>query len=411
MFKKINDFKKDAFVRGSLALFIMINIFNFLNYFFHFSMARLLGPADYGILTVLMSFVYIFYIPSEAIQTIVTKYVSRLNIKNESGKIKDLTYRSLKKGFRYSIFLFLLFLPFAFFLSIFLNIDFLLLIITSTILFYVFSISIMRGVLQGKKKFTWLGINMIIESLFKVLLAIAFVLVGWKVYGAIGGLLMASLIALFSIFFAINEILISKKEKTDFNEAYSYGIPVLIATISIVLFYSLDIILVKGFFTDELAGKYAVASMLGKIIFFGTSAIGKTMFPLTSEIHEKGKDPLKILIRALEIVSILSVIALIIYLFFPKLIIGVLFGPEYVSISNILFIIGLAFTFLSISYVIILYNLSINKTKKLSVILPSFVILLIVLLSIFHSSLIQFSIIVLIINFLVFIYSLFLLKK
>jgi len=51
-----------------------------------------------------MSFVYIFYMPSEAIQTIITKYTNKLNINNEFGKIKDLMYRSLKMGFKYSFF-------------------------------------------------------------------------------------------------------------------------------------------------------------------------------------------------------------------------------------------------------------------------------------------------------------------
>ncbi len=41
--------------RGAIILLVMINIYNVLNFAFHFSMARLLGPADYGILAVLMS--------------------------------------------------------------------------------------------------------------------------------------------------------------------------------------------------------------------------------------------------------------------------------------------------------------------------------------------------------------------
>ena len=60
--------------------------------------------------------------------------------------------------------------------------------------------------------------------------------------------------------------------------------------LAIVLMYSLDIILAKRFFSAEDAGKYAVISMLGKMIFFGTAAIGKAMFPFTSENYESGKE-------------------------------------------------------------------------------------------------------------------------
>ena len=84
----LEKIKKDGLIRGSLVMFIMIGIFNVLNYVFQMSMARLLGPADYGILAVLMSIVYIFGIPSEAIQTVITRYTSKLGIKKENGKIR-----------------------------------------------------------------------------------------------------------------------------------------------------------------------------------------------------------------------------------------------------------------------------------------------------------------------------------
>src|SRR3989338_1959753 len=86
--------------RGAFILFITINIFNLLNFLFHFSMGRLLGPAAYGILAVLMSLVYIYNIPSEAIQNIISRYTSKFNIKKEHGKIKSLLFKGLFKGIK-----------------------------------------------------------------------------------------------------------------------------------------------------------------------------------------------------------------------------------------------------------------------------------------------------------------------
>ena len=97
MYKKIRKLSGEEIFRGGIVLLIMVNIFNFLNYLFHFSMARLLTPADYGVLAVLMSLVYIFTIQGEGIQTIVSRYTTRFNIKKQYGKIKYLLVRSLKK--------------------------------------------------------------------------------------------------------------------------------------------------------------------------------------------------------------------------------------------------------------------------------------------------------------------------
>jgi len=407
---KIKNIMGDELIKGSLILFVMINVFNFLNYIFHFSMARMLGPSDYGVLAVLMSVIYIFTIPSESIQTIVTKYTSKFNIKKEYGKIKDLLYRSMKKGFLFSLLIFIIFILISFFLSSFLKIKFYLFFLTGLFIFYVFFIPIMRGILQGRKKFTELGLNMIMESSIKVLLAITLVLTGLKVYGAMAAVLISGLITFIFVFFFLKEILSSKRKRGDFKGIYSYGLPVFVAIISVVLIYSLDIILAKRFFSGEIVGEYAAASMIGKMIFFGTYAIGKAMFPLTSETHEVGKETKKILGKSLKIVSVLSGIALVFYLFFPKLIIRILFGSAYVNGAGILFILGLAFTFLAFSNIIILYELSIGK-RHFPFILLFFVILQVILLSIFNSNLVEFSFVILIVNFLMFVYNLFILLK
>lgn len=407
----LKKLRKDELIRGSFVLFIMMNIFNFFNYLFHFFMARFLGPVDYGVLAVLMSIVYILAIPSEAIQTIISGYTSRFNVKKEYGKMKDLLYRSLKKGFVAALILFILYIPVAFLLAGFLNIQVYLLILTGLLIFYVFLFPILRGILQGRKKFKQLGFNMDIESFLKLILSIVFVFIGWRVYGAMTAVIMAGVIAFFLIFIYIKEIIKSEKKKADFKGIYSYSYPIFITMIAIVLIYSLDIILAKRFFSAELAGQYAVISMLGKMIFFGTAAIGKAMFPFTSENYESGKETESLFKKSMKITLILIGLTLIVFLLLPKLIISVLFGSAYVSASGILYIIGLAFSFISIANIILLYKLSTKRIRKASIFLLFFVVLQIILLGLFHSSLVQFSLALLAVNFLMFLYTLFLIRK
>ena len=49
-------------------------------------MARMLGPSDYGILAVLISFTYIFTIPTSAIQIAVSKKIAIFNVKKNMIK-------------------------------------------------------------------------------------------------------------------------------------------------------------------------------------------------------------------------------------------------------------------------------------------------------------------------------------
>ena len=414
MFEKIRNLKKDELVRGSMILIIMLGLFNVLNYIFQMSMAKLLGPADYGILAVLMSFVYIFGIPSEAIQTIITRYASRFNSKKQYGKMKDLLYRSMKKGMVFSIIVFLIFFILSFWFSGILKINTWLLIITGLIIFSAFISPIIRGILQGQKRFFGMGGNFILESLTKVIFSIILVLIGFKVYGAITGVIIGISIAFLFGIFLIRKVIKAKRKASKFTGIYSYNLPVIIAMTSIVLIYSIDIIIARIIFNPETAGIYAFVSLIGKTIFFSSSAIGKAMFPLASEHFSNKIKTGKLLKKSVIITSLISGFALIFFLLIPKQIIYIisLGSSQYLSASGVLFTLGLAFTFASFTHLLILYGLSIDRIKKSSYFLLLFFILeaeLLIFLG--GSSLMVFSIIILVVNLLMMLFSIYLIKR
>ena len=396
--------------KGALVLFITINLFNFLNFLFHFSMGRMLGPEDYGILAVLMSLIYIYAIPTEAIQNIISRYTSRFNLKKEHGKIKFLLLKSLNKSFKISIILFLFLILIGIFLSLFLQINFWLIFITNLFIFFSVSIPITRGVLQGRKKFSSLGINMVIEAILKLVFAISLVIFGLKVYGAITGALLGVFAGLiFSIYFN-KDILKTKEQKTSFDGIYLQSVPYFITIFVVFISLSLDIILAKRFFSPELAGQYAVLSMLGKMIFFGTFAISKTMFPLTSEKHDSNKDPSKLFKKSMLIIVLLCSFAVLIYGLFPKLVIMILYGNQYTSMAPFLIYSALALSFLALTNAVFMYSLSLNRLKKYYY-LFLFPLIQVILLVLFHNTILEYIFALMVSNIVMFIGSLFFIKR
>src|SRR3989344_4136364 len=132
----MKKFLSSEFGKGAFVLFITINIFNFLNFIFHFSMGRLLGPADYGVLVVLMSIVYIFSIPTETIQNLISRYTSKFNVKKENGKINFMMKKSLRGVFKISFWIFIGAVILSFPLSSFLRINFWLLFTVNILILY-----------------------------------------------------------------------------------------------------------------------------------------------------------------------------------------------------------------------------------------------------------------------------------
>jgi len=411
----ISNIKKDELVYGSVVLLFLIGLFNFFNYIFQISMANLLGPEEFGVVAVLMSIVYIISIPAETIQTIVSKYTSKFNAKKENGKIKDLLIKATDKGIKFSIIIFLIFIPLSFFLSKILKIEFFLILLTGTILFYVFTIPIQRGILQGKKRFAQMGGSLALESFVKVVFAIFLVSIGLKSYGAILGVIISCIVAgVWIVTFMLKDVINSERMSEKFLGIYTENFSLLIAITSIVIIYSLDIILARIFFEPKIAGQYAFVSLLGKVILFISLAVSKSMFPISSQNFEEGKKTNFLLRKAVIIVAGISLIISLIYFFIPEMIIKVisLGSKEYTSLSGILFILGLAYSLLSLTNVLILYRASVNKlSKKIGYSFFVFVLLMVIAMFLFRETLLSFSLAFLSVNTIMFLYSLLLLKK
>lgn len=404
MIKKIKQLKNDELLKSSIILFLLFSIFNLLNYFYHFFMARVLGPVDYGTLSVLLSFFYIFSIPSEAMQMIVSRYTSKYLIKKEYGKIKELYLKSLTKGLTLSLFCYIALAIIGGIMGYVLKIDLFLFFITALIIIPIFIIPLSRGILQSEKRFKEMGLNIVFESLIKLIVSIVLVYLGTRVYGAILGVLIGFIGSFFLGLIPIKELFKEKKEEIETKIIYDYGWKVFIIMFSWILLYNLDVIIAKRFFMPEIVGKYAVASLLGKMIFFGTVAISKSMFPFSTEKHEQKQNTTVLLKKSIILSLLCSSIFLIVYLLFPSQIIGLLFGSQYIEVANILFLLGLSFTFTSLITILIFYLLSTEEVRRTVFYLPIFVVIQVLMLSIFNSTLVQYSTALLVSNIILFIF-------
>ncbi|MBS3091786.1 oligosaccharide flippase family protein [Candidatus Pacearchaeota archaeon] len=399
-------------IKGSIILSIMFNIFNFLNFLFQFFMARLLGPADYSVLAVLMAFLYFVAIPSESIQTLMTKYSAKFNSQRKIGEINYLLKRVFSKGLLIALGVFIISIPFTYAFSYFLGINFLVFLLTSLMIFSIPLLPASRGVMQGIKKFNTLGFNMVSEATIKLAISIGLVFIGFGVYGAMIGVILGTISAFALSLIPLKRIINSKKEAVNTSKIYSYSMPILFSLLAVFLVQSIDVILAKRFFDPVIAGQYAVVNLAGKIIFFATVAISKTMLPLSSENFENNNEynTKKIFYRALIMVVGICLIISAIYALFPSKIIQLLFGSQYIDASHILLNMSLAFTFISLANIILIYGISINKSVKLSFLII-FVVIEIGLLWGFHQNIYMYSLAMIASSLLLLIGSLFVLLR
>lgn len=357
---------------GSAIMFVGNMGSNVINYAYHLIMGRLLGPIDYGILASLYSILYmVSIIPSSASVSIV-KFIS-------SSKDTELysMYESIRRLiFKLAIVLSLVMLLISPFVSNFLNIqNIVLVILISPILFFSLITLTNQSTSQGLLKFMGSVMPTIISSSFKLLTGVGLILVGWSVFGAMSGVFIGAVFACyFSANFIKRNITVTKIKLIDLKPFFKYSGPVLLQSLAFTSIFTVDVILVKHFLDPFSAGIYAAISTLGKIIFFATSSVSVTMFPVISKRKALNQSYLKVFFASFLITAIIGIAITFFYWIFPNIAIGVLYGKKYLSAETDLVWMGIFMLFYTLSHLLVNFFLSIGKLKIVFIPLVSAVI-------------------------------------
>ncbi len=407
MFKYINTHlnKNDQLLKHSLVILIGSSLANILNYFYQLAMGRLLGPAEYGILGALFSVMYVATFSLGTIKTVVMKFTSEYA--EEPGKIKSLMKYSFEKLALYGSIGFILFLLASVSLAKFLNIDNpVLIVLTGIFLFLSVLTPIPMGVLNGLEKYMPMNVVGVVVALVKLLLGVAAVSLSYGVFGALVALDLSQVLAIVVPLVVLLPFLRVDKEKIEHVDLLKYSLPVFVGITMMNLFVNIDVLLVKHYFTSVEAGYYAAASIIGKTILFGTSALVIVMFPKVSKESNNSSPLLK---STLFYTFVMAATASALFFIVPTFISNSLFGKAY-EISSYVGLFGLALGIFSLSNVLMNYHLALNNTSFVYWLIP-FLLLEVGAITIFHSSLKEVIQVVLVTNVLLAGFLLFMTQK
>jgi len=408
---------KAKFKRNVFTKLLMLIVAAIASYAFYFIVARILNVEEYGLLYSLIALTYIFTVPHETIRTVIARYTVELAAKKEYGKIKGFFFAAVKTVFCYSFVAFIIFLISLPFLTELFHASTANMIIIGTSLLVAFLLPVIWGMLQGMQSFGHLGLNNSIEGLVKLIIAVGLILLGLGVNGALISIPMSMAIAFFAGFWPLRKILRSKTEKFKGDKAIvRYSLAAFVIFLLFIALYSVDTILARYYLSARLSGLYSSLSMMSKTVLFVSITITRVMFSAVAEqSHKKLKtkkeqgDRQILFTAGLYVLSIVAVF-LLASILAPKLYVTVFVGSQYLEAAPYLKYMVIAMGLLSLSSLIIFYNLSMNWNKQLTAkTLGVFLFLQIALLILFHKNLQQFANILIITNALLFVSLLFIL--
>ncbi len=386
---KIKLIKNNRLAKNSFIVFVGTFIAGIGGYIYNMLMSRMLGPADYGIMASLVSLLYIISVISGTLGIVVSRAVAEYSAHGKLSQAKYFIDKANKFLIAIGLAVFILFVLASPWVASFLNISSLSYVVMLGLVSFVsFVGTVNSSSLGGLQRFVQLSINGVLSVAAKIIFGVLFVWAGWSVNGAMGALAVSTIIAIIHAYYYLRLPKESVKTKIELCSIMSYAVPVFLATFCITSIYNIDVILVKHYFDAETAGHYSILSLLGKIVFFITGSVGAVLFPTIVERHSRNEKYSHILRYSMFMVLAGSLAVTASYFIMPNFIIRTLFGSSYLPVAPYLGCFGIVMTLFSLSNLLVVYNLSIKKTKFIPILFTG-LIFEVGLIYIYHSSIWQ----------------------
>ena len=227
-------------------------------------------------------------------------------------------------------------------------------------------LSLQRGLLQAARAYRAVGLSIVLEALGRLAAALALVGLGAGVTGAYLGTLASLAVAATVLGALLRRRLGPPTVGAHRLRALARDAALPIVGLTLVAsLQNVDVILARHVLPDDAAGVYAAATVAAKALVW--IAVGLGMWLLPEAVHRlaAGRDPRPVLARAFALIAVVAAPALIAYALVPRTVLGIAFGSEYESGESILFVLGVAYALLALTYLAVQFLLGMDRRAPL----------------------------------------------
>ena len=235
---------------GSVIMLVGSGFVSLANFGYNISVAHLLGPSEFSHAAAAVTLLMLASCINLAFQLVSAKFIAR----NQQAGGRAAVYRTLMRQ--------------AWSVGVGLCVALLLLsaadlgipapavtqrliqVLALGMLFYI-PLGVRRGGMQGTCQFVRLSVNLIVEATVKLIAAVAFVVMGTGVMGAVGGI---SLSVLAAFLLPAGDAALRCKSGPGEVASFSEGVQAIIFFIGQVIINNIDILMVKHYFAPRDAG-------------------------------------------------------------------------------------------------------------------------------------------------------------
>lgn len=358
------------------------------NYAYNLILGRLLGPEVFSGAALLITLLLVLSFLAMTLQLVTAKYSVLYNSQENASVIKWIYSMAIISG----LLLGLLVIVFSNQLSIFFQVpsrSMFVIFGCSIPLYFIMSVS--RGVNQGKQEFIGLSQSYLLEMLFRLCVTLILLLLVPK-----APLVVVSIGILISLFGGIfpNKLTLkvlkskAKLSVTEKKNILGFLLITCLYECTQIVINNSDILLVKHYFDAVIAGQYAALALIGRVVYFITWMLIMLLLPKLIAAKKSGNDTTAIFRKYFKGILLLISILVLGCVSFPKLIITILFGNEYIMMSPLLWKYAIATALFALANLFVYYFLSLSYYIPV-VVTMLFGLLQVATLVVFHNTITQ----------------------
>jgi O-antigen/teichoic acid export membrane protein len=391
----VKRLQQDPVIRNGLIYLTGSVVVGLFGYVFHFETGRLLGPAGYAVVASAVAALYLLTLPVVGLQLVSARFTSIAVARNQGSTILPMLLRITGYSLVAGVPILALLVIFSNQVAQFLN-------LTDNRVVYALAlaglatlvVTINRGAIQGLRRFVALSVNMLIDLAGRLVLAGAFILLGFGALGAVAAIACGPALAYGQSFLLLRRTTTGSAVVDKVEGLAGYTLLATLASVGTNYLFSADTLLAKHFLSAEAAGIYAASAVLARVVYFLGLAISGVMFPEVATLHARNEAHFHVVDLSLLVVGGMGLAMVAIYFLFPNLVL-LPYGSSFAPARTYLGVFAVALTMLALGNLLINYFLSIARKSFLVPLLLG-CILETVLIAFFHSSIFQILTMVLI---------------
>ena len=228
--------------------------------------------------------------------------------------------------------------------------------------------SAFSGYLNGVQRFVAQAGLRTFYAFIKLFLVVGLVYIGFGLFGAVGGFVIASFFGLAVSFFMTSKKVAEKAAKFDYRRFLLFMASIVAFSVFSDLMVNIDLFAVKalsGAQSALLSGYYVAASTIARIFPSLVSAIAFAIFPLVSKAtFQKNPEKARFYISNTMRYSLLMIIPVaLLFASTPRALVSLVYSDEYLPGAEALSILSIAFAVYTVFFVLCTIIAGSNRPK------------------------------------------------